>query len=187
MGFGPLRTAPKYQNEAVVHRLIPSGRVGTTATLNKRSRDTTLLLTGLLINGSLIVIIILGNGLILATIFCCGKLHVAGLPYITSLSGADLFLGALGVPLQMYNMITQGPTEFYSCLVFFLTSVVFSQVSVLCLVAVTWDRFLAVVFPLKHKFIMTTRKVYTLIAMSWIFGIIIGNCMAYVSGRNQNM
>ena len=32
MGFGPLRTAPKYQNEAVVHRLITSGRVGTTAT-----------------------------------------------------------------------------------------------------------------------------------------------------------
>ena len=36
-----MRTAPKYQNEAVVHRLIASGRVGTTATLNKQSRDPT--------------------------------------------------------------------------------------------------------------------------------------------------
>ena len=124
--------------------------------------------------GSLILMIVLGNGLILVTIFCCGKLRVAGLPYIASLSVADLLLGALGVPLQMYTMITQGPTEFYSCLVFFLASVVFSQVSVLCLVAVTWDRFVAVVFPLKHKTIMTTRKIYTLISISWILGIIIG-------------
>ena len=36
-----MRTAPKYQNEAVIHRLIASGRVGKTATLNKRSRDPT--------------------------------------------------------------------------------------------------------------------------------------------------
>ena len=33
--------APKYQNEAVIHRLTASGRVGTTATVNKRSRDPT--------------------------------------------------------------------------------------------------------------------------------------------------
>ena len=41
MGFGPMHTAPKYQNEAVIHSLTASGRVGTTATVNKRSRDPT--------------------------------------------------------------------------------------------------------------------------------------------------
>ena len=38
-----MHTAPKYQNEAVIHRLTASGRVGTTATVNKRSRDPTCL------------------------------------------------------------------------------------------------------------------------------------------------
>lgn len=70
--------------------------------------------------------------------------------YIVSLALADFLVGLLGVPFAIMASVGL-PRNLHACLCTISLLVVLCTISIFCLVAVSIDRYCAVVLPMKHK------------------------------------
>lgn len=70
--------------------------------------------------------------------------------YIVSLALADFLVGLFGVPFAIMASVGL-PRNLHACLCTISLLVVLCTISIFCLVAVSIDRYFAVVLPVKHK------------------------------------
>lgn len=90
--------------------------------------------------------------------------------YIVSLALADFLVGLLGVPFAIMASVGL-PRNLHACLCTISLLVVLCTISIFCLVAVSIDRYCAVVLPVKHKTNVsrrTTRCKYCLVSRSFL-------------------
>lgn len=84
-------------------------------------------------------------------------------------------VGAVGIPVYLYSMVTGHPTEFYSCLLVIIWIMMLTTISILHLVSVSLDRYLVIVHYRTHTSHQRKKyRAWVLICMSWVLGTLIG-------------
>lgn len=124
----------------------------------------------------LAILIIAGNLLVIIAVALNRRLQNVTSAFITSLAFGDLLIGILVLPLIVISNIL-GPRkrdglQYCHVTVSFAVMLMFNSVANLG--AVSLDRYLAIVVPLRYKAIMTRRLVTAIIASLWVFSTIFG-------------
>lgn len=123
---------------------------------------------------SILVVGVLGNSLTCAVILHYGVMQTPTNYYLLSLAASDLLVLLLGMPLELYEMwqnypflLGEGGCYFK---IFLLETVCFA--SVLNVTALSVERYLAVVHPLKVKHLSTGAHVRKVIALLWLLAML---------------
>ncbi|XP_067664425.1 neuropeptide receptor 15-like [Haliotis asinina] len=151
---------------------ITSSDVGTGSHLGPMSPATTSLWTivGLSVVFLVIVIIgVVGNGLVIFVILLDRKMRqsITNL-FIMNLAIADLLIMMFGIPeIIQFMMRTGWILGPIACKSNRFIMTVSLYASVLCLVSVCIERFVAIVFPIKAHIVCTRKKILCVIAFIW--------------------
>lgn len=124
----------------------------------------------------LAAVIVAGNSLVIVSVVTNRRLQTKTSAFITSLAVGDLMIGLVVIPLIVVSN-TVGPTVengLKYCHFTISVTIMLMFNSVANLGAVTLDRFLAVVMPLRYKSVMTKRVIIPIIAFVWVFSTIFG-------------
>lgn len=114
-----------------------------------------------------------GNSLVLIVFTRCRSLRTVTNYYVISLAIADSLVASVGVPSAISTSVGL-PRNFHLCLVMNSLLMLLCTGSILSLVAVTVDRFWAIVHPMTYSVDMTKRRATAVIACCWTLAAIIG-------------
>ncbi|NWV38857.1 AA3R protein, partial [Grantiella picta] len=115
----------------------------------------------------------LGNILVIWVVRLNSAFHNTTLYFIVSLALADISVGLLVMPLAV--VVSLGITvPFHSCLFMCCLLVVFTNASILSLLAIAIDRYLRVKLPTRYKIITTQRRVWWALGLCWSLSLLGG-------------
>uniref|UniRef100_A0A665UWC0 D(4) dopamine receptor-like n=1 Tax=Echeneis naucrates TaxID=173247 RepID=A0A665UWC0_ECHNA len=143
----------------------------------------------------LILVIILGNVLVCLSVLTERSLKTATNYFIISLAVADLLLAVLVLPLFMYSEVSfLGGIWTLStsvCDALMTMDVMLCTASILNLCAISVDRYIAVVIPLKYNRNQFSLRQLGLITASWVLSVGVASPVIFglnqVPGRNPNV
>lgn len=126
--------------------------------------------------GSINAIVVLGNIFVLYILISQKSLHTSTNFIVLSLTLADFLLGVIILPFSMLQ-------EFYNewvfpdlwCKSWLALDVLFSTASIYNLLAISFDRYMAVRQPIKYKYISSNRMTKITIFIVWA----ISACLAF--------
>ncbi|XP_076039796.1 adenosine receptor isoform X2 [Oratosquilla oratoria] len=130
------------------------------------------------------VLALVGNALTLTVFAVDRKLRRLTNYYIASLALADLLVGIFGVPFAILTFLGL-PQHLSACLLMLSTLIVLCTISIFCLVAVSLDRYWAILHPLMYSRLMTKNIARRVIVCCWVAGGIVG--LLPMAGWHQNM
>jgi len=116
---------------------------------------------------------IIGNSLVILVFARCRRLRKVTNYYVISLAFADLLVGLLGIPSAIATSVGL-PRNFRLCIFMNSILLLLCTGSILSLVAITMDRFFAIVYPLTYQAQMTKKRACCIISGCWITAGIIG-------------
>jgi adenosine receptor A2a len=119
------------------------------------------------------LIALAGNLLVLIVFARCRSLRTVTNYYVISLAIADTLVATVGVPSAISTSVGL-PRDFHLCLLMNSVLMLLCTGSILSLVAVTVDRFWAIVHPLTYTVDMTKHRASVVIACCWTLAAIIG-------------
>nr|KAG5714558.1 hypothetical protein BaRGS_007004 [Batillaria attramentaria] len=122
------------------------------------------------------------NVLLFCVIQRSRSLHTATHSYIAALALADLLTGII-VPAFAVSSYFGHPKEFQSCLVVNSFIVIVTNISILTMVDLTVDRYVAICHPSMYRRDMNHRSVLLVVASTWAVAVIIG--LVPVMGWNR--
>ncbi|KFQ49704.1 Adenosine receptor A3, partial [Pelecanus crispus] len=115
----------------------------------------------------------LGNILVIWVVKLNLTFQNTTLYFIVSLALADIAVGILVMPLAV--VVSLGiSVHFYSCLFMCCLMVVFTNASILSLLAIAIDRYLRVKLPTRYKIITTERRVWWALGLCWSVSLLVG-------------
>ncbi|NXK89822.1 AA3R protein, partial [Formicarius rufipectus] len=115
----------------------------------------------------------LGNILVIWVVKLSSTFQNMTLYFIVSLALADIAVGILVVPLAI--VVSLGiPVPFYTCLFLCCLMVVFTNASILSLLAIAVDRYLRVKLPTRYKRITSERRVWWALGLCWSLSLLGG-------------
>uniref|UniRef100_A0A182K5Q3 G-protein coupled receptors family 1 profile domain-containing protein n=1 Tax=Anopheles christyi TaxID=43041 RepID=A0A182K5Q3_9DIPT len=126
-----------------------------------------------LLEASVALMAIFGNTLVIVAFKTERRLRRRTNFYIVSLASADLLVGTLGIPFAVLASIGL-PRNLHACLFTISLLVVLCTISIFCLVAVSIDRYWAILHPLAYSRNMRTKTTLYIISLCWLAGFIIG-------------
>lgn len=100
---------------------------------------------------------VVGNGLVVVAFKRERRLRRRTNYYIVSLAVADLLVGLFGIPFALLAYVGL-PSNLYACLFTMSLLVVLCTISIFCLVAVSVDRYWAILHPLGYSRNVSTNK-----------------------------
>ncbi|XP_037047208.1 5-hydroxytryptamine receptor 7 [Bradysia coprophila] len=116
---------------------------------------------------------IVGNAMVIIVFHRERRLRRRTNYYIVSLALADLLVGLLGIPFAILASIGL-PTNLYTCLFTVSLLIVLCTISIFCLVAVSIDRYWAILYPLAYSRNIRTKTVVLIVTFCWVLGSIVG-------------
>ncbi|KAM7367466.1 hypothetical protein PAMP_015366 [Pampus punctatissimus] len=133
----------------------------------------------------LILVIILGNVLVCLSVLTERSLKTATNYFIISLAVADLLLAVLVLPLYVYSEFLGGiwTLSTYICDALMTMDVMLCTASILNLCAISVDRYIAVVVPLKYNRNQFSIRQLALITATWVLSL--GVASPVIFGLNQ--
>ncbi|XP_065124540.1 dopamine receptor D4 related sequence [Paramisgurnus dabryanus] len=125
----------------------------------------------------LILIIILGNVLVCLSVLTERSLKTATNYFIVSLAVADLLLAVLVLPLYVYSEFLGGmwTLSMYICDALMTMDVMLCTASILNLCAISVDRYIAVVVPLKYNRNQFSIRQLALITATWVLSLVVAS------------
>ncbi|XDB60861.1 hypothetical protein AB1E18_014224 [Capra hircus] len=112
---------------------------------------------------------ILGNLLILVLICLDPHLHTPMYLFLSNLSFSDLCFSSVTMPKLLQDMQSQDPSIPYAgCLTQMYFFLFFGDLESFLLVAMAYDRYVAICFPLHYTAIMGPRLCLSLLVLSWV-------------------
>ena len=102
------------------------------------------------------VVAVIGNALTITVFVTERKLRRRTNYYIVSLALADLLVGVFGIPFAILTSVGL-PRPLWACLFMLSTLLILCTVSIFCLLAVSVDRYWAILHPLRYSRVMTAR------------------------------
>ena len=120
------------------------------------------------------VFVIVGNLLVVAAVWTTHKLRTVTNNFIVSLAVADFLVGVLVLPFSNANEVLRywifGPLW---CNVWLAVDVWLCTASILNLVAISLDRYLAISRPFRYHDLMTPKRGKILVALVWVISFLI--------------
>ncbi|XP_006163815.1 olfactory receptor 1E5-like, partial [Tupaia chinensis] len=117
---------------------------------------------------------VLGNLLIIILIRLDSHLHTPMYLLLSNLSFSDLCFSSVTVPKLLKNMQSQDPSISYAgCLTQMYFFLLFADLESFLLVAMAYDRYVAICFPLHYTTIMSPRLCLSLVVLSWVLTVFI--------------
>ncbi|XP_073905033.1 olfactory receptor 1E2-like [Castor canadensis] len=111
----------------------------------------------------------LGNLLISILIRLDTHLHTPMYLFLSNLSFSDLCFSTVTIPKLLQNMQSQLPSIPYaSCLTQMYFFLLFGNLESFLLVAMAYDRYVAICFPLHYPNIMSNQLCLSLVMLSWV-------------------
>ncbi|KFV03129.1 Adenosine receptor A3, partial [Pterocles gutturalis] len=115
----------------------------------------------------------LGNILVIWVVKLNSAFQNTTLYFIVSLALADIAVGILVIPLAI--VVSLGiSAHFYTCLFMCCVMVVFTNASILSLLAIAIDRYLRVKLPTRYKIITRERRVWWALGLCWSVSLLVG-------------
>uniref|UniRef100_A0A667W9V9 Adenosine receptor A2 n=1 Tax=Myripristis murdjan TaxID=586833 RepID=A0A667W9V9_9TELE len=116
---------------------------------------------------------VLGNVLVCWAVCLNSNLQSITNFFVVSLAVADIAVGVLAIPFAI--VISTGfCSNFYGCLFIACFVLVLTQSSIFSLLAIAIDRYIAIKLPLRYNSLVTGQRARGIIAICWVFSIIIG-------------
>ena len=121
----------------------------------------------------LYIIIVLGNLLIVLTVISEPALHTPMYIMLSNLSILDVFLATYATPKMIHDFLHEPKTiSFEGCMAQIFLLHVFAGGEMVLLVAMAYDRYVAICKPLHYSSIMSQRVCVGLVATSWTVGFL---------------
>ncbi|XP_075415715.1 olfactory receptor 1E2-like [Tenrec ecaudatus] len=112
---------------------------------------------------------VLGNLIIIILIRLDPHLHTPMYLFLSNLSFSDLCFSSVTIPKLLQNMQSQMPSIPYEgCLTQMYFLMFFGDLESFLLVAMAYDRYVAICFPLHYTTIMSPQLCISLMALSWV-------------------
>ncbi|XP_006992299.3 olfactory receptor 1468-like [Peromyscus maniculatus bairdii] len=112
---------------------------------------------------------VLGNCLIIILIQLDSHLHTPMYSLLSNLSFSDLCFSSVTMPKLLQNMQSQVPSIPYAgCLTQMYFFLLFGDLESFLLVAMAYDRYVAICFPLHYTSIMSPKLCVSLVLLSWV-------------------
>ncbi|XP_044106205.1 olfactory receptor-like protein DTMT [Neovison vison] len=112
---------------------------------------------------------VLGNLLIIILIRLDSHLHMPMYLLLSNLSFSDLCFLSVTMPKLLQNMQSQVPSIPYAgCLTQMYFFLLFADLESFLLVAMAYDRYVAICFPLHYTTIMSPKLCLSLVVLSWL-------------------
>ena len=121
-------------------------------------------LTTCLLNGLLMLLTIMGNVLVLTAMLPTPSLRSPSTIFLCSLAASDLLVGFVVQPIFIGFGLNPGPELEH--LAYILVSLACS-VSLCTMTAISWDRFMALHFPLRYPDMMTNKHAVNISLSLW--------------------
>ncbi|KAM6174588.1 olfactory receptor 1468-like [Erethizon dorsatum] len=111
---------------------------------------------------------ILGNLLIIILVRLDSHLHTPMYSFLSNLSFSDLCFSSVTMPKLLKNMQSQVPSIPYAgCLAQMYFFLLFGDLESFLLVAMAYDRYVAICFPLHYSSIISPKLCVCLVMLSW--------------------
>ncbi|CAH1973865.1 unnamed protein product [Acanthoscelides obtectus] len=125
--------------------------------------------------GTIIVMAVLGNALVIISVHRHRKLRVITNYYVVSLAMADMLVALCAMTFNASVELTGGKWLFgyFMCDVYNSLDVYFSTASILHLCCISVDRYYAIVRPLEYPITMTHKTVSFMLANVWLLPALI--------------
>ncbi|XP_064811621.1 adenosine receptor A2a-like [Oncorhynchus masou masou] len=117
---------------------------------------------------------IAGNFLVCLAVNRNRKLRTVTNFFLVSLSVADIFVGVLAIPCAVLTDLGQPRHNLPLCLLLLSVLIVLTQSSILSLLAVAAERYVAILLPLQYQRIVSPRNARLALILTW--------CLALLSG-----
>lgn len=118
---------------------------------------------------------IFGNGFVIFLITTRRKLHTTDNWFILSLSLSDLFIGAYVTPSELFCDLLKLCTRKEIASIAIPNYFIISSICNLC--ALTADRYIAILYPLRYVMLMTSSRVKQLIFIAWFIPLLVAIAM----------
>lgn len=134
---------------------------------------------GLAFMGLVITLSILGNSLVCIVIARFSRLKTVSNYVVFSLAVSDMMVAVSVVPFDIVYWVyfPHWPLNGYACNLWNSLFFMFLTASVLNLLAICTDRFVAVVFALRYKDIMNVQTVQIIIGSIWTYSVLTGTVL----------
>lgn len=123
--------------------------------------------------GLIILAGLLGNTLILVSLYRFTCLHTKTNVFVLNLAIADLFLAVFAMPFTLISSIKYdwifGTAM---CQILGVLNSIFCEASIMTLTFVSIERFVAIVYPLKYETLITTKRVKVVIGYIWLQAVL---------------
>ncbi|XP_029429416.1 adenosine receptor A3-like [Rhinatrema bivittatum] len=116
---------------------------------------------------------IIGNALVIWTVKLNPRLQNTTYYFMVSLALADIAVGVLVTPLSIV-LCLEIKIEFYTCLFMCCLQVIFTNASILSLLAIAIDRYLRIKISTRYKTIITPRRICLSLVACWIVSFLVG-------------
>lgn len=131
----------------------------------------------------LVLTIIPANLLVFASIYINFRLRSPGYILILSLSLADLMVGVFLIPARILELLCiEYTTQFMWCKMTVCLTLLSLSTSLLNLLAVTMDRYLAISYSLKYNSYVTLNRIYVTIALVWTISLTVSLLALFGAG-----
>jgi len=123
------------------------------------------------LNVPLSITAFLGNVLIIGALHKVSSLHPPSKRLFSCLASTDLCVGLIAQPLYVFFVMSPEHSQrcFYVGILLNTIGVIFCGVSLLTLTAISVDRLLALLLGLGYRQVVTLKKVWIFIVVSWLF------------------
>ena len=123
--------------------------------------------------GVIIFAAVIGNTLILASLYRFSCLHTKTNVFVLNLAIADLFLAVFAMPFTLVSSIKyEWIFGNAMCQIVGVLNSVFCEASIMTLTFVSLERFIAIVYPLKYEALITPKRVKFVIAFIWLQAVL---------------
>ncbi|XP_058443805.1 uncharacterized protein LOC131425725 [Malaya genurostris] len=147
--------------------------VGWNGTTRFIPEDAELDVTYAVFEGLVALMAVIGNAMVIVVFKRERRLRRRTNFYIVSLATADFLVGLLGVPFAVLSSVGL-PRNLYACLFTISLLIVLCTISIFCLVAVSVDRYWAILHPMAYSRNVRTKTAIVIISLCWLAGSIIG-------------
>ncbi|XP_050303625.1 probable G-protein coupled receptor No18 [Anthonomus grandis grandis] len=130
----------------------------------------------IVILGMLILLTVIGNILVILSVFTYKPLRIVQNFFIVSLAVADLTVAILVLPLNVvYSVVGEWIFGIHLCKMWLTSDVMCCTASILNLCAIALDRFWAITDPINYAQKRTFKRVLIMIAAVWLLSLLISS------------
>ncbi|XP_063960694.1 alpha-1A adrenergic receptor-like [Lytechinus pictus] len=131
----------------------------------------------------MILILFIGNVIVIATVFTYNSLKKPTYLILTSLAVTDLLTSVIAVPMEIYRRTNVNDITCSARWEVYLLGMTYicGFDSMLHMVMVTFDRYVAVVKPLRYNALVTKERIAIAVMIGWIISVfsVIGQVVIY--------